>query len=144
MVVDTYRIEIPTETCEQLLTESALGRLGVVVDGRPEIFPVSHVYDGPTGSIVFPTNESTKWHAALNWPWVAFEVDGMDADESEGWSVAVVGRAEEVTDPVVIDRVARQRRVRWGGGPGTRWMRVVPNKMTGWRITSPAAPAPRR
>lgn len=137
MAIHTWRVEIPPEECEELLAGSVLGRLGVIVDGRPEIFPVCHVYDAPTRSIVFPTNERTKWRAALGWPWVAFEVDGMDADRTTGWSVAVVGRVEEVEDPTEVARLARRRTVAWMGGcdPATRWLRIVPVKTTGWRIT---------
>jgi hypothetical protein len=89
---------------------------------------------------VFPTNKRTKWRAALDWPWVAFEVDGMDADQTGGWSVAVVGRAEEVTDPTEIIWATQTRAVPWGAGvgPGTRWLRIVPTKLTGWRIAGPA------
>jgi hypothetical protein len=140
MAIHTWRIEIPPEECEELLAGAALGRLGVIVAGRPEIFPVNHVYDPSTGTIVFPTNKRTKWRAALDWPWVAFEVDGMDADQTGGWSVAVVGRAEEVTDPTEIIWATQTRAVPWGAGvgPGTRWLRIVPTKLTGWRIAGPA------
>jgi nitroimidazol reductase NimA-like FMN-containing flavoprotein (pyridoxamine 5'-phosphate oxidase superfamily) len=138
VTIHTWRIEIPPEECEELLAGAVLGRLGVVVDGRPEIFPVNHVYDTSTGSIAFPTNERTKWRAALEWPWVAFEVDGMDADRTSGWSVAVVGRAEEITDPAEIARMSQRRTVACTGGrgPGTHWLRIVRSKMTGWRITA--------
>jgi hypothetical protein len=136
MAIQTWRIEIPPEECAALLDGAAPGRLGVIVAGRPEIFPVNHVYDASTGTIVFPTNERTKWRAALDWPWVAFEVDGMDADRIGGWSVAVVGRAEELTDSAEIARLAQRRAVPWGGGrgPSTHWLRIVPSKITGWRI----------
>jgi hypothetical protein len=139
MAIHTWRIEIPPEECEELLAGAVLGRLGVIVAGRPEVFPVSHVYDASTGSIVFPTNERTKWRAALEWPWVAFEVDGMDADRTAGWSVAVVGRAEELTDSAEIARAWERRAVPWGAGhgPATHWLRIVPSKVTGWRISGP-------
>lgn len=44
MAIQTWRIEIPPEECEELLTGAVLGRLGVIVAGRPELFPVNHVY----------------------------------------------------------------------------------------------------
>jgi nitroimidazol reductase NimA-like FMN-containing flavoprotein (pyridoxamine 5'-phosphate oxidase superfamily) len=140
MAITTWRIEIRPEECEELLAAEVLGRLGVIVAGRPEIFPVNHFYDPSSGTIVIPSNERTKWRAALDWPWVGFEVDGMDADQTSGWSVAVVGRAEEVTDPAVIARATERRTVPWGvgGGPATRWLRIVPAKITGWRISGPA------
>jgi nitroimidazol reductase NimA-like FMN-containing flavoprotein (pyridoxamine 5'-phosphate oxidase superfamily) len=134
MTVLTYLIDVGPEECADLLDEASVGRLGVVVDGRPEIFPVAHVYDRDTGCVVFPTNVGTKLHGALHWPWVAFEVDGLEADGTAGWSVLVVGRSETVTDPQLIDRASRRRSILWRTGGGVRWVRIVPSKVTGRRI----------
>ena len=136
MTARTWLLDIPEEECHELLESSVLGRVGVIVAGRPEIFPVSHVYDRHSGSVVFPTNPRTKLHAALDWPWIAFEVDGFDADGAGGWSVLVVGHAEEVTDPDDIARVVAHRRVLWRAGDQVRWLRIVPSKITGRRISS--------
>ena len=65
MDVLTYLIDISTEECEDLISAATVGRLGVIVDGRPEIFPVNHVYDRGNGCVVFPTNASTKFRAVL-------------------------------------------------------------------------------
>lgn len=136
MTVQTWLIEITPEECEDLLASSALGRLGVVVDGRPEIYPVNHVYDRTSGSVVFPTNAQTKLHGALDWPWVAYEVDGAEPDGDGGWSVMVVGRAEEITDPDEIARVAEERHVLWRPAGSVHWVRIVPSKVTGRRISA--------
>ena len=135
MAVQTLLVDITEEECEDLLEIATLGRLGVIVDGHPEIFPVSHVFDRQSGCVAFPTNERTKLHAALSWPWVAFEVDGLEPDDS-GWSVLVVGAATEMTDPVEVSRVSALRRTRWAAGPGRRWVRINPSKVTGRRIRS--------
>ena len=75
MTTGTWLIDIPTTECNTLLAEARVGRLAVVVDGRPEIFPVNHVFDETDGTVAFPTNANTKLHAALSWPFVAFEVE---------------------------------------------------------------------
>lgn len=134
MTAVTYLVDIDPEECAHLLASSVLGRLGVIVDGRPEIFPVNHVYDRDSGCVVFPTNARTKLHAALNWPSVAFEVDGVSPNGEGGWSVLVVGRAEPVTDPEAIARAGRERHVLWAAGDAVQWVRVVPSKVTGRRI----------
>jgi nitroimidazol reductase NimA-like FMN-containing flavoprotein (pyridoxamine 5'-phosphate oxidase superfamily) len=135
MTAQTYLIEIHPDDCAELLATSTCGRLGVIVDGRPEIFPVNHVYDRLKDCVVFPTNARTKLHAALNWPWVAFEVDGLhDEGGGCGWSVLVVGRAEEITDPEEVARMARERHVPWRSGDTERWVRIVPSKVTGRTI----------
>src|SRR5690606_31857121 len=115
------------------LASAPMGRLGVIIDGRPEIFPVSHVFDLEHRCVAFPTNDGTKLHGALNWPWVAFEADELERDG--GWSVLVVGQAEEVTDPAEIERLSALRDVPWRTGPGTRWLRIVPSKITGRHIS---------
>lgn len=136
MTVQTWLLDITAEQCEDLLARSTLGRLGVIVDGRPEIFPVNHVFDRTSGCVAFPTNARTKLHAALNWPWVAFEVDGIEPDDAGGWSVLVVGRAEEITDPDDISRIAQLRHVLWRSGDTVHWIRIVPSKTTGRRISA--------
>lgn len=135
MTVQTWLIDIPSEECADLLAASSLGRLGVIVDGRPEIFPVNHVFDRSTGCVVFPTSAGTALHGALDWPWVAFEVDGVEPGDAGGWSVAVVGAAEEVIDADEIARLARDRHVIWSAGDAAHWIRIVPAKMSGRRIS---------
>jgi nitroimidazol reductase NimA-like FMN-containing flavoprotein (pyridoxamine 5'-phosphate oxidase superfamily) len=134
MSVMTYLVDIDPDSCADLLASSTLGRLGVIVDGRPEIFPVNHVYDRQTGCVAFPSNVRTKLHAALDWPWVAFEVDGLHTDGGGGWSVLVVGRAETITDPKEVARLAQERHVLWRADDAVTWIRIVPAKMTGRRI----------
>ena len=95
----TYLVDIHPDDCVELLASTPLGRLAVMVDGDPEVFPVNHVDDRERGCVVFPTNSDTTVHAALGWSWVAFEVDGIDPDGSGGWRVLVVGRAGRSPSP---------------------------------------------
>jgi uncharacterized protein len=132
--VMTCRVVMQADECAALLEKAEVGRLGVIVDGRPEIFPVSHVYDRDTGCIAFPTNDGTKMRSALAWPYVAYEVDGFERGGNGGWSVAMVGTAEEVTDPQQIARWTSARHVLWFPGDTSRWIRIVPSKVTGWHI----------
>lgn len=76
------------------LREATVGRLAVVVDGRPGIFPVNFVVDH--GCVVFRTAAGTKLAAAVGQP-VAFEADGYDASSGEAWSVVVKGTAHEIS-----------------------------------------------
>ncbi len=128
----TWLIELSEQACQELLERAIIGRLGVVIDGKPEVFPIGHVVDD--GCIVFPTNAGTKMHAALEWPWVGVEVDEIDPDGLTGRSVMVSGKAEEITDAVTIERVAAQRTVPWRTDPSVRWIRVVPTRVTGRQI----------
>src|SRR5690606_25990380 len=66
---------LDSAACLALLREAPFGRLAVIVDGRPDIFPVNHAVQH--GSVVFRTSTGTKLHSAIGQP-VAYEVDGYD------------------------------------------------------------------
>ncbi len=134
MPMMTYLVDLHPQDCAALLASSSVGRVGVVVEGRPEIFPVGHVYDDVTGCVLFPTNDGTKLHSALDWPYVAFEVDGIDPDGDTAWSVLMVGRAEVLDDEEAIARASKARHMSWRGGDRVTWLKVVPSKLTGRRI----------
>jgi nitroimidazol reductase NimA-like FMN-containing flavoprotein (pyridoxamine 5'-phosphate oxidase superfamily) len=129
---DTWLVYLTRAECEELLATADLGRLGVLVDGKPEVYPICHVY--VDGAIAFPTSPGTKMHAALEWPYVGFEVDGIEDDGMTGWSVMVTGRAEEIDDPVEQQRLAGLRTVPWRTSPSLRWVRIVPSEISGRRI----------
>jgi nitroimidazol reductase NimA-like FMN-containing flavoprotein (pyridoxamine 5'-phosphate oxidase superfamily) len=135
-----YLVELRPDDCADLLAWSMLGRLGVIVDGQPEIFPVNYVYEPDTGSVAFATSPGTKLYLALNSPAVAFEVDDVDPDGEGGWSVLIVGRAEVITDSEHVVRLARERCARWGTGESLTWVRIVPSKLTGRRIDATRSP----
>jgi len=137
MTTLTWVLAITDAECDAYLAESNLGRLGVIVDGKPEIFPVNHVFDRENRCVAFPTNAMTKLHAALSWPYVAFEIDAMNSAEASGWSVLVVGRAEEIDDAAEISRLSAQRTAVWRSDERVHWIRIVPEKITGRRIFGP-------
>ena len=110
------------------------GRLGVVVDGRPLVFPVNFTLDGE--AVVFRSDEGTKVHAARNGP-VAFECDGIDATYHTGWSVLLLGEVEEVRNPVEVARLERLPLGPWCPGPKPIWLRVRATSITGRRIPPP-------
>jgi nitroimidazol reductase NimA-like FMN-containing flavoprotein (pyridoxamine 5'-phosphate oxidase superfamily) len=130
----TWLEHLDEHECREHLETTSLGRIAVMVDGHPEIFPVNHVYD-PALGVAFPSNERTKLHAALEWPWICFEVDGVDTDRNRGWSVLVVGRAVEVTDPGTCRSLAARRKVAWATSSELRWLHIEPTKVTGRRIS---------
>jgi hypothetical protein len=50
--------------------------------------------------------------------------------------VLVVGRAEEITEPEVAERAAERRVALWAVGAYTHWVRVIPERITGRRISA--------
>src|ERR1700736_4844098 len=120
---------VPYHECLELLKTEEVGRIAVVVEGRPEIFPVNYVLDG--NGIMFRTDRGTKLVGATHGP-VAFEVDRLDRETRSGWSVIVHGRATEYTR---FDSHAQQRAAHlWLGTTKPHLIRVTPTSITGRRV----------
>ncbi len=120
------------DQCWLLLRSSDTGRLGVVVDGEPDIFPVTFVVDHAT--IVFRTAPGTKLTAALVSPAVAFEVDGVDPHSGEAWSVVVKGHAEEIKQLYDLLDTTVLPLFPWHRGSKHRFVRIVAEDVTGRRF----------
>lgn len=131
---DEVRVPAPLSAgeCWQYLREALFGRLAVVVDGTPEIFPINFVVDH--GSVVFRTAEGTKLSGALAGAPVAFEVDGYDDALSAAWSVVLKGTAsplqsiEEVLDSADLELFP------WQTGEKNHFVRIDPSETTGRRF----------
>ena len=120
------------EECWELLARTPVGRIGVLVDSAPEIYPINHCVDG--GTIVFRTDAGNKLRSIDRSPSVCFEADGIDLVDSTGWSVLVKGRACELTTADELDAASRLPLRFWGLGAKPHWVRVVPREVTGRRI----------
>ena len=125
---------IEREECFKLLAGEEVGRLAVVVGGRPEIFPVNYVVhdDG----VVFRTEPGTKLAAAVGGP-VCFEVDHLDKGSRTAWSVILHGRAHPITpfdSPALRDRTAQLALYPWSGTPKTHLVQISATTITGRRI----------
>ncbi len=93
IVVDENTLEeLSEEECLELLGAHSVGRIAVVRDNQPLIFPVNYVFEGRT--VAFRTDPGTK----LTWAKlgrVAFEIDETDTLYREGWSVHVQVTAQK-------------------------------------------------
>jgi len=127
--------ELPREECERLIASHRVGRLGVVVDGQPHILPVNYATPG-RGEVVFRTAAGTVLNEA-SLRQVAFEVDDIDAETHEGWSVLVVGYGRDIGDAIDADSVALRQLplVTWLPGERHQWFKIVPAAVTGRRIS---------
>jgi nitroimidazol reductase NimA-like FMN-containing flavoprotein (pyridoxamine 5'-phosphate oxidase superfamily) len=87
--------ELSAEECWALLRKHTLGRLAIVVEGRPEIFPVN--YAAGEGAVVILTQPGTKLSHGPGSA-AAFEIDAYDRSTGVGWSVVVAGTLEDITE----------------------------------------------
>ncbi len=88
-------LELTEEQCWAHLQSHQLGRLAIVMGGRPQIFPVNYAIGEKV--IVFRTEPGSKLAHGPG-SVACFEIDGYDQHAREGWSVTAVGPLEEITD----------------------------------------------
>jgi uncharacterized protein len=127
--------EIGRAECFWLLADQRLGRIAVVDDLGPMIFPVNYLLD--RHMIVIRTSEGTKLAAAAGGHKVAFEIDGADELTCTGWSVVVRGEATEVTSDTELERLRSLPLIPWAPGDRTRYLRILPAAVTGRKILAP-------
>src|SRR3954454_11873266 len=106
--------ELSRQECVGLLARQPVGRLAVSVDALPAVFPVNFALSGE--DIVFRCAAGTKFSAATAGSVVAFEVDGYDTANREGWSVINRAIAEEVIAPEERRALADLPLESWGLG----------------------------
>jgi len=126
--------------CLELLGRSSIGRVAVSIGAVPAVFPVNFAM--LDGRIVFRTTTGTKLDAATRNSVVAFEIDDVDALYHEGWSVLVVGVADELRDAAMVERAERLPLVPWADGPHEHVVVINPELISGRRIVHDAAKAP--
>jgi uncharacterized protein len=127
------------DECLQLLAAHNFGRLAVTME-TPVIRPVNYAFDERSQSVVFRTADGSKFHALLLQANAAFEIDGIDADARTGWSVIIIGMAEEVTNPSEIRRLDRLGLEHWAPGPKPHWVRIRAWTVTGRQIAATSHP----
>lgn len=128
-------VVMDTDECWLRLEEAVLGRLALVVEGRPHIVPLNHVVRGRRLLVV--SVPGTKLHAVLRRPGrpAAFEVDGHDTATRTGWSVVVHGHLHPVQDLVEHTHQDVRGRPIWLDGFRDRtWLRLHPERIEGRRL----------
>jgi nitroimidazol reductase NimA-like FMN-containing flavoprotein (pyridoxamine 5'-phosphate oxidase superfamily) len=131
--------EMSKSECFALLAREHLGRVAVVDDRGPVVFPVNFVLD--RHMVVFRTSDGTKLDAACRGSRIAFEIDGTDAAARSGWSVLVRGEAIEVTGQAELARLRKLPLDPWAPGAKTHYVRILPAVLTGRRIWAPGGMA---
>lgn len=124
--------ELDVALCWVYVRQASVGRLAVVIERRPDIFPVNHVVDH--GTVVFRTGSGSKLASAEGQP-VAFEVDGWDEDSGLTWSVVVRGRAERAREPYEVLHALGLPLTPWHPGAKPWFVRIEPDTITGRRFT---------
>ncbi len=110
-----------------------LGRLAIVVDGQPLIFPVNYAMDDRV--VVFRTGPGVKLERGP-YTRAAFEVDDVDRRGGVAWSVMVQGAMQEISESIDARSAKLRKLAVRTMAPGTksRWMGVYAERITGRRF----------
>lgn len=140
MLPDHHSLDLLSEQeCLDLLRTRSLGRLGLSAGALPYVLPVRYVLDDHR--ILVGTGEDTPLSAACDGAVVAFQADGFDGGDEEGWSVVVQGLARSLAT------APRRPEVEQVLGS---WLRPLPARcvsipigvMSGQRLRAPGSGSP--
>ena len=117
----------------ELLARCQVGRVGTSIGALPVILPVNYVvFDH---GVLFRTAAGTKLDAAVRGIVVAFEADAYDPDGRAGWSVLLVGKASEVSDPVKLERAEAVATSPWPDAEGElHYVHIKAERISGRRF----------
>jgi uncharacterized protein len=124
--------QLSIDECWDLLANEIVGRVALIVDGHPEIFPVNFVLQ--RRNIVFRTAGGTKLWAAMTAKPVAFEIDGYDPRDEKAWSVVARGGSELIETQEEKDQVDALFLEPWQPGDKDYYVRLAPRALTGRRF----------
>ena len=126
--------ELEREECLALLRSFTVGRVAIATsNGALLVVPVNYVVDGDV--VVFRSDPGEKL-ARLHERPASFQIDFIDPYHRSGWSVLVQGIAYRAD----ASEVAHLDMVSWAGGDKPHWVRLVPEQITGRRLTPPDIP----
>jgi nitroimidazol reductase NimA-like FMN-containing flavoprotein (pyridoxamine 5'-phosphate oxidase superfamily) len=138
MTADAPRTDQLTfDECWDLLANNTVGRIAIVVDGHPEIFPVNYVLH--RRSIVFRTAGGTKLWSAMTERPAALEIDGHEPASEVAWSVVARGDTALMQDQAEKDAVDAERLQPWQPGEKDHYVQLTARALTGrrFKVTRP-------
>jgi nitroimidazol reductase NimA-like FMN-containing flavoprotein (pyridoxamine 5'-phosphate oxidase superfamily) len=130
--------ELDETTCLELISRGGVGRLAYAGRFGLVVIPVNYRLHEKT--IVFRTAEGSPMDEDLRTGItdaeyrVAFEIDELDMNAHEGWSVLIQGSAHHVESPEEHASVTTAGIETWPGGDKELFLRVMPARITGRRI----------
>jgi len=135
--IDEFK-PISPSSCQELLESQSIGRIAWQAADGPQILPVTYAYH--EGTIIFRTSPYGVLSELVRPTDVAMEIDELDQQNRQGWSVVVQGRAQGVAEP---DQLVRMWTVGgvvpWASGIRNVFIQIVPHRITG-RIVAARSP----
>ena len=135
---DTEVEELSQDACRALLSLVTVGRIAFVVDGLPVVFPVNYrlLSDGCGVRILLRTRPGRAIDAAPQQ--VAFEIDGIDHNHQQGWSVLARGDLDRLDHDEIEALSDRFDPKPWPQRERTSWLAIKAHTLSGRRLRAPA------
>lgn len=126
---DGFRPISPTR-CQEFLESQSIGRVAWQAADGPQILPVT--YACHDGTIIFRTSPHGVLSELVRPTDVALEIDELDQESHQGWSIVVQGRAQGIAEP---DQLVRMWTVAgvvpWASGVRNVFIQIIPHRITG-------------
>jgi uncharacterized protein len=139
-ILNVMESDVPTlkqltrDDCLRLMASVPVGRIIYSRQALPAVELVNFAIDN--GDIIIRTDRSGKLAVAARGAVVAFEADSLDTEHHVGWSVTVIGKSQEVTDPDEIARLERIGLRAWAPGGRDHFIRISPAILNGRRLAT--------
>ena len=126
-------VELTQEECLELLRGSVVGRVAIATPMGPRIVPVNYaVHDDAVVFRTAPYSELATYGRDAD---LAFEIDHLDYEHHQGWSVVAMGRSCFVEDSRQLDAIRAQwDPTPWVSGRRSLYLRLRWRELTGRRI----------
>ena len=118
-------------SCLALLGSQPFGRVVFTQRALPAVLPVGFLLHD--SGVLLRIGPGSELAAVADGAVVAFQVDRLDPEAHDGWSVTVVGRAEQVSDPALRVRVQAEL-APWADGARDSVVRISLEQVTGRRL----------
>jgi hypothetical protein len=115
-----------------LLSSLPIGRLVYIRRALPAVELVNFAISN--GEIVIPPGAGGTLAAAVRGNVVAFEADAVDAATRSAWSVTVIGRSRQVSDPGETSRLRRLPLATWLPGEKDHFICISIDIVNGRRL----------
>jgi nitroimidazol reductase NimA-like FMN-containing flavoprotein (pyridoxamine 5'-phosphate oxidase superfamily) len=121
--------------CRELLGSGVVGRIGLCTAEGPVIVPVNFSVVGE--KVIIRTAPGTVVASEAPGRQVAVEIDHVDYETHQGWSVLATGTAEVVTDEAELARIRRTWNPQpWASGNRTLYLAIRWRQLSGRRLGS--------
>ncbi|MDP3966709.1 MAG: pyridoxamine 5'-phosphate oxidase family protein [Nocardioides sp.] len=128
-----HAVELSVEECRARLTAGTVGRVAYAADHGLRIVPVNYTVSGD--AVYFRTSAYGELGTHAPRTEIAFEIDELDHQAHQGWSVLATGTAEVVEDiddvPGLRDEANPQP---WAAGSRLLYFRLRWRELTGRRV----------